>query len=439
MKNDHLTELFTGVGDTIRRRWEQSACEWEAFPGLAEEALQDGSPLLEVAVDDLYRWVLTNPKLPKQQDPKAKFAQPPVTVYSDDKFHIAFLFWTTSTTAIHQHAFEGAFRVFLGSSIQSTYGFTEEQRWGDDLRRGRLEMESIKLLRTGEICAIHFGASYIHSIYHLDNPSITLIIRTNGRPDHPEPQYSYEYPGFAVNPFRKTQELERTKQILSHLHRIGHPQWVPSVREALATNDAFGVYEILDHVRGMDLEAELPSIFHELGARFGDGFSEPLPELFRDKDRMGRLVNARRTVTDPEGRFFLALLLNVADAGQFRTLLTEQFPGVDPQEVISRWVMKLLETKSLGIEASSFSGLLVRGMLAGNSLEQVVRKLSPILRTEAAIGAVKAHGAELVYLFRPIFDAVAATQTQRPEAGLGLGADTRTLPAAPALAHAAVG
>ena len=420
MENDLLDKLFAEAGAAINRRWEQAAFAWEAFPQIAEEALQDGSPLVRVATDDLYRWVMTTSHLPKQHDLKASFAQPPVTVYSDDRFHIAFLFWTTSTTAIHQHSFEGAFRVFLGSSIQATYGFTEERRWGDHLLAGRLAMQSLEVLPTGRTCAIKYGSCYIHSAYHLDHPSITLIVRTHGRREAPQPQYGYQPPGLAVDPFYRPEQLERTRQVLSHLHQIADPEFTTYANEALDATDAFGAYSLLNHLRGTLPPAELPPMIDRLGERFGSKFSDLLPVVFREKDRSDRLIHARKTMTDPEGRFFLALLLNTSDADHFRSLLSERFPESKPQEVISRWVTALLKTNSLDIEPLSFSGMLVRGLLSGLPMEEVLRKLAPILRADAAMQTVRTHAEELVYLFRPVFDSAGASGPDPGSAGPSL-------------------
>lgn len=402
--NEKLTQLFAETGEAINRRWEETDFAWESFPAIAEEFLQDNCPLVHVAPEDLYHWVLTSSQLPKQHDLKASFAQPPITVYCDSRFHIAFLFWTTSTTAIHQHSFEGAFRVFLGSSIQATYEFTEEERWGAHLLRGRLDMQSLEVLPTGKVCAITYGSSYIHSAYHLDNPSITLIIRTHGRPQPADAQYNYYPSGLATDPFHKREQLERVKQLLSYLQGIKDPQFLARVQEALDATDAFGVYQILYHLNGSLPPDELSALIERIGTRFGQGFADVLPVFFRERERTLRLVQARQTMTDPEGRFFLALLLNTSDKDQFRSLLCERFPNVKPEDVTTRWVTELLKTNSLGIESSSFSGMLVRGMLSGLSKAEILHKLAPILRTQENSEAFKTHAEELIDLFHPAFD-----------------------------------
>ena len=44
-----------------------------------------------------------------EQHPDNRFSNFPITVYNCPEFYIELLVWTTGTTAIHQHAFSGAF------------------------------------------------------------------------------------------------------------------------------------------------------------------------------------------------------------------------------------------------------------------------------------------------------------------------------------------
>jgi len=67
-----------------------------------------------------------------QKNLDATFGQPPITLFHHDRFYIEALFWLSSTTSIHQHAFAGAFSVLAGSSVQARYRF--EPRTGVERR-----------------------------------------------------------------------------------------------------------------------------------------------------------------------------------------------------------------------------------------------------------------------------------------------------------------
>src|SRR4030095_10603662 len=110
-----------------------------------------------------------------------------------DKFHIDIYYWLDGTTTIHQHGFSGAFQVFLGSSVHSQYSFEHERRITPHFSVGRVCLNSVELLKEGDIRTIIPGRRFIHSLFHLDRPSATITIRTYETPSA-LPQYDFLKP-----------------------------------------------------------------------------------------------------------------------------------------------------------------------------------------------------------------------------------------------------
>jgi hypothetical protein len=131
--------------------------------------------------------------LPHQVDLTASFGQPPLTVYHQYEFRIELLFWTTGLPGIHHHAFSGAFRVMHGSGLHTEWEFEVERKLAHRLLSGQLRLKATEILRTGEVRPITAGNSYIHSTYHLDRPSVFVVVRTNQEIEH-SPQYTYFHP-----------------------------------------------------------------------------------------------------------------------------------------------------------------------------------------------------------------------------------------------------
>ena len=65
----------------------------------------------------------------------------------------------------------------------------------------------------------------------------------------------------------------------------------------------------------------------------------------------------RCAVTEVEHRFFLALLLNVPEAGEILRLVAERFPG-PAAATVGRWVREMAEA---GVEDSGLVALALRG------------------------------------------------------------------------------
>ena len=88
-----------------------------------------------------------------------------------------------ATASIHQHAFSGAFRVVTGSSLHSEYEFVEQARVSQLLLLGEVRTQRLEALTRGDVRRITSGrAGLVHSLFHLDQPSVTLVIRTYGEP-----------------------------------------------------------------------------------------------------------------------------------------------------------------------------------------------------------------------------------------------------------------
>ena len=88
------------------------------------------------------------------------------------------LYWFASTTAIHDHAFCGAFSVLDGGSLHSQYSFTPSVNCGDGLTLGTLESIRNERLRKGDVRTIHPYDGLIHSLFHIEHPSVSLVVRT---------------------------------------------------------------------------------------------------------------------------------------------------------------------------------------------------------------------------------------------------------------------
>jgi hypothetical protein len=92
---------------------------------------------------------LTLTEFPRQKDVNSNFGDPAITLYSSPKFYIDIYFWFEGTTALHQHAFCGAFQVLHGSSIHSWYEFDRTQVVNRFVELGTMSLKICELLETG--------------------------------------------------------------------------------------------------------------------------------------------------------------------------------------------------------------------------------------------------------------------------------------------------
>src|SRR5262249_49930783 len=107
---------------------------------------------------------------------------------------------------------------------------------------GDVRLKRVELLTRGAIRPILSGNRFIHALFHLDRPSVTIVVRTHT--DRLEdPQFSYMKPNVAFDPFlQSSQSLGQGKlQLLSFLKRFEPDSFVRTWKEFLASIDLEGL------------------------------------------------------------------------------------------------------------------------------------------------------------------------------------------------------
>jgi hypothetical protein len=238
------------------------------------------------------------------------FGQPELVVHDDPRFYIQILFWLEGTTDIHQHKFSGAFHVLEGSSIHSHFAFENPEPISAHLRVGQLRMTDTRLLETGSTVPIVSGSGCIHSLFHLDTPSVSVVVRTHTDPGT-GPQFTYLPPHLAVDPFHNDALTTRRKQLLDVLEQMEDPHYPALVMEMIEGLDFERGFFILQngmgYLRSLGKWEESLLAFQQKHGALAEFVAPTLEEIVR-RDGLAEL---RGSITEIEHRFFLALLLNV--------------------------------------------------------------------------------------------------------------------------------
>src|SRR5437763_9800560 len=80
-------------------------------------------------------------------------------------------------------------------------------------------MTKRELLDPGRTVPIVSGQSCIHSLFHLDTPSVTVVVRTQHDPGT-GPQFNYLPPHIAIDPHFSDKLTMRRKQVLDVLEQL---------------------------------------------------------------------------------------------------------------------------------------------------------------------------------------------------------------------------
>ena len=339
-----MNTFFAELGRTVLARWKKENFSLPAFPEIARAALAKKPPAKHVDLAALVREFLLEDAQPFQS--ASGFGQPELIVYDDPRFYIQVLFWLEGTTQIHQHEFSGAFHVLRGSSLHSKFEFAKARPVTAHFRLGDLKLKRTQLLATGSTVPIVSGGGCIHSLFHLDTPSVSVVVRTHTDPGT-GPQFTYLPPHVAVDPFFTDALTARRTQLLDVLERTGDAAYAKLVRWMVAELDFergfFILQNCLGHLRGIGAWDGAWKAFQKKHGALAGPVLPTLEEIiWRDT-----LVGFRGSVTDVEHRFFLALLLNVPTRGGLLKFVAERYPG-DAAATVLRWAAELGEMSDFG-------------------------------------------------------------------------------------------
>ena len=382
---------FAELGALVEDRWRAENYSEDSFPDLAAQALEESDLTTKVDPWEIIRWVHATPDLPRQQDPKAKFGNPPITLFAGPRFYIDVYYWLDGTTSIHQHSFCGAFQVLHGSSVHSSYRFEQEREINPYFLIGKVLLDDVSLLTKGKIRTIRSGPQFIHSLFHLERPSATITVRTNHAP-HFAIQYSYLKPYLAFDPFFDEESLARKVQTVSLLLSMKHPEADRFIGELLDNSDFQTTFFVLeaafDFLGNNELEGlfqlsksadRFNSMLERARARHGE-LVDLLPPVFEEKQRQHAITKRRGMIEGEDLRFFLALLLNVPQRTLVLDLIKQRFPNDDPIAKAAGWIKELAATRMFGSPEPNVLGLkevdethhfVFRGLLQGMSDDEI--------------------------------------------------------------------
>lgn len=394
-------ETFNRLGEEIEKVWRDRNYDESLFPDIAAAALKEANLPSKVSAWDVAEWAMAQTFLPDQRDPQGRFGDPPITIYNSPRFHIDVYFWLEGTTAIHQHAFCGAFQVLLGSSLHSWYEFERNDVINSSAEIGTMDLKLCELLTAGDVQAISAGKSYIHALFHLEQPSATIVVRTYKTPMF-LPQFSYYKPYLAIDPFFDEAITNKKMQVVSMMIRAKHPKTDEIIADWLRVSDLQTTFQILSTIRGMLRSNAIDQLFKIEGGR--DRFdllfevvrerhgerANIFPAVFAHQDKLDEIMKIRSVITNPEHRFFLALLLNVDHRSQILSLVGERFTGVEPLEKVLDWVYELGQTRVVGQDLPNALGVDGFDDLDLAIIEEFINGKSD---DETKAGIVEAYGA----------------------------------------------
>jgi hypothetical protein len=366
-----MIQYFQRLGERIEREWLERSYDEEVFPQLVLDALQQDPPFGQVELTEIIDWVFGSSYSFPQPSRDSLFGEPPVSLFHAPRFFIEALFWRSSTTAIHEHAFTGAFAVLAGASVHSQWRFALERTVNSRMLCGRLERVSTEFLSTGDMRPIHAGGQLIHQLFHLDVPSVTIVVRTYVDRNH-LPQYLYLPPGLATDG-EGPDPLRARRMIFLDAMACGQIKGLEEYAGRLIRGgDLETVYHTFATLNRHQVDEGLLKELYRAGREHHGDIVDLFRQVCEEERRYARVTGLRAQVVDPEARFFLALLMLMPDRDAVFDAIRRQFPAGEPLPMIETWVAGM--AKLTGLNFTEVNRTIFLGLVEGLDGEALLQR-----------------------------------------------------------------
>jgi len=379
--------------DSLRRlaaridsEWKSAGSRVAAFPAIAARVLADAQPHREYDLASLAEWTLSSRTFPQACNPFGPLGPPAFTVWSDGRFFANVYAYTTPEVVIHDHDFAGAFVNLSGTTIHATYEFPDAERVDPSVHVGELAIRDVEVVNTGDVRRIDPGRKFIHQVWHVDQPTVVLVIRTGPLPA-PRRQFQYLRSGFATEVFRDEALSLRAPQ------RFGYTR---KMAECLRTSPDGGIdylklllrheqpwdaaWHLLENWRHLRTLGALDDLIR-LGARHQGAWFSGLSAAGREVDLFNSIDWSNvRSVQD---RVALALLLTFQGWRPMREWLERLVPKAAPEDLLVDSLARLGDEGAIPLQLGAEGRAMLSCMLQSDGNRSAWRRS---VRESFAIG-----------------------------------------------------
>lgn len=162
--------------DRIENQWQKINYSSEDFYKVAWERTGniDLSPLGEVSNQ---MKMLSHPMVRLNQT-RSTFSDLYFQIYNNGRFMIEILNWAGSHVNVHDHDFSGVQFQLKGDALNVVYDFDRDDENHGALRFGELKVREAKIWKEGGRSMVRGGDVDPHCVFHLGQPTTSLLIRT---------------------------------------------------------------------------------------------------------------------------------------------------------------------------------------------------------------------------------------------------------------------
>ncbi|MGM3227142.1 hypothetical protein [Dickeya zeae] len=191
-----MNKLIFEMAKRIENRWVMSDNDYRIFPDIAKEEMSRYELHKEFDYKDIITFL--NDSYVQNVQISSDFSDLHVKLFDNGKFYVEVLTWFDKDTAIHDHGFTGVLQQLKGVSLNAAYGFNERKIVSQNLALGNSWLCDAEILNPGDFHSIYPGREEKHAVFHIEKPTISIIVRTHPITELPA-QLNYFPPFIRVN------------------------------------------------------------------------------------------------------------------------------------------------------------------------------------------------------------------------------------------------
>ncbi len=238
----------------VRRDLTKAGTSLTTFPAVATRILEDFDYVwtkdqLDAALSD---WMLNSGELPEQVSLHNTFGQPPISLFNNGSVVVDLYLWVGCDTAVHSHGFRGAFRVLHGQSLHEAFKVKVSRRIAPGVMTFAPGIPQRALLEAGDVRTILPGEKLTHRVIHLENPTVTLCVKTINEPE----LYQWEYHANGLALQRRHPSPDSIKKIYYYQYLTGQnsPLAGPFLHQAFDELSVVARMNLLEEISGGGLD-----------------------------------------------------------------------------------------------------------------------------------------------------------------------------------------
>ncbi len=237
-----MTSNFDEILELIDKKWLNQNYKNDLLPGICMEVFESFN--LHESIDSILSSKPIDPLLNCRPHP----ANGVITLAETPSLNLYLHFWFEDIGTPHHHAWHGFFMNLKGSVLHSVYEYKTKEVFGPNLNFGEVSTKKTELLLPGDRLPVYPGKKYIHGLWHIDSPCISLSVRSKSL-KFPSDQLTLDYDrlsGVAMSKVERREDVGQLNKWLQMTYKIDKNQYYNIIDDLINNKDATTVFFLLD-------------------------------------------------------------------------------------------------------------------------------------------------------------------------------------------------